>query len=403
MVRLSMRIGMIANTYKPYISGVTNYIALNKEFLEHAGHEVFVFTFGDEEYRDEETNVIRSPGLPLVDTGFFISLNFNRRARKLLYSMDLVHAHHPFQSGNLALRYCKPRNIPIVYTNHTRYDLYAQAYLPFLPDTISETALRAYLPTFCRACDLVIAPSQGLRQVLANLGVDSPVEVVPNGVDLIPFQNEAHPIRRIDLGIPEDHVILLYVGRLGPEKNLPFLLRAFSGIAQALEKVSLLIIGDGPERDNLQDQAVHLGLGSRAIFTGFVPYLDLPKYMVAGDAFTTASVTEVHPLSVIEAMASGLPVLGIASPGIEDSIQDGATGYLSTEDIAAFTAKMMLLVTDHENRKQMSEQARLAARQYDIRQTTQQLLVHYQRLYTIKHNTRVSLRSRLARALDRWT
>ena len=396
-----MKIGMITNSYKPYISGVTNYILLNKKFLEKAGHEVYVFTFGDEDYEDGELNVVRSPGMPLVDSGFYISLSFNRRARRLLYSMDLVHIQHPFQSGNLALRYCKPRNIPVVFTNHTRYDLYAQAYLPFLPDSVGETALRAYLPTFCRACDLVIAPSQGLRQVLIHLGVDSPIEVVPNGVDLIPFQEELHPIERLSLGIPEDHVVLMYVGRLGPEKNLSFLLQAFGGTAQALEKVSLVMVGDGPERIKLQDQVTQMGLPARIKFTGFVPYPELPNYMALGDAFITASVTEVHPLSVIEAMAAGLPVLGIASPGIEDSIQDGVTGYLSTEDIAAFTAKMVLLVTDHENRNRMSEQARQAAEKYDIRHTTKLLLEHYERLYKIRLSTKQSLHNRLVRALDR--
>jgi len=398
-----MKIGMLTNAYKPYISGVTNHIALSKKFLELAGHEVYVFTFGDEDYKDDEPNIIRSPGLPLVDTGFYISLRLSSAARKLLYTMDLVHVHHPFQSGNLALRYCKPRGIPVVFTNHTRYDLYAQAYLPFLPDAISETALRAYLPAFCRACDLIISPSKGLQQVLVHLGVDAPIEVIPNGVDLTPFQQTHEPINAAKLGIPKDHVILMYVGRLGPEKNLPFLIRAFGGLAQALEKVSLVLVGEGPEHDNLLDQAFHAGLDHRIRFTGFVPYNELPSYLAMADAFVTASVTEVHPLSVIEALASGLPVLGIASPGVEDTVKDGETGYLTTHDLAAFTAKMVLLVTDHEARKRMSEKARQSAQDYDIRHITQILLRHYDRLYQASRQARQGVSKRLIRMLDRWS
>ena len=71
-----MKIGMMADTYKPYVSGVTNYIALNKQALEAAGHEVYVFTFGDLEYKDDEQRILRSPGLPLADTGFYLSLRY---------------------------------------------------------------------------------------------------------------------------------------------------------------------------------------------------------------------------------------------------------------------------------------------------------------------------------------
>jgi glycosyltransferase involved in cell wall biosynthesis len=97
-----MRIGMMVDVYKPYISGVTNYIVLNKRHLERAGHDVYVFTFGNIEYEDDEPRVIRSPGLPLADTGFYLSLRYSREAKKLLQSMDVVHVHHPFLSGRLA-------------------------------------------------------------------------------------------------------------------------------------------------------------------------------------------------------------------------------------------------------------------------------------------------------------
>ncbi len=179
-----MRIGMMADVYKPHVSGITHYISLNKRYLEEAGHEVFIFTFGDLDYADDETGVIRSPGFPLVDTGYTLNFRYSRQAKALLQTMDLVHVHHPFLSGRLALRYCRPLRIPVVFTNHTRYDLYAQAYLPLLPEEISGTFLQTYMPPFCAAVDLVISPSAGMAGVLRGLGVTSPVEVVPNGVDL---------------------------------------------------------------------------------------------------------------------------------------------------------------------------------------------------------------------------
>lgn len=395
-----MRIGMMADVYKPHVSGITNYIALNKRYLEEQGHQVFVFTFGDEDYQDDERNVIRSPGLPLLDTGYYISLQYSLEARRLLRTMDLVHVHHPFLTGSLALRYCRPRGIPVIFTNHTRYDLYAQAYLPGVPDVIGVTALQKYLPSFCRGCDLVISPSQGMRKVLVNFGVNVDIDVVPNGVNLTPFQ-ELQPLQREKFGFSKDDVLFAYAGRLGPEKNLTFLLRSFSGILEAYDHVGLIFIGDGPERENLQDMVAHRGLEQRVYFTGMIPYAEMPHYLSMVDAFVTASITEVHPLSVIEAMAAGLPVVGIQSPGVGDTIQDGVTGLLATEaDLAAFTAKMIKLAIEHDNRRAMGQAARLAAQDYSIQRTTKMMLERYERVVYQADGRKRKPRARFTRFLD---
>ena len=86
-----MRIGMMADAYKPHVSGITNYIDLNKRYIEKAGHEVFVFTFGDQDYHDDELRVIRSPGLPLVDTGYYLSFSYNRHYFILKREQSHVH------------------------------------------------------------------------------------------------------------------------------------------------------------------------------------------------------------------------------------------------------------------------------------------------------------------------
>ena len=377
-----MRIGMMADAYKPHVSGITNYISLTKRFLEKAGYEVYVFTFGGGDYQDDESNIIRTRGMPLVDTGLYFSARHSSQAQKLLRNMDLIHVHHPFTSGQLAIRYCRAQGIPLIFTNHTRYDLYAHAYLPMVPDALGDAFLRAYLPSFCKACDLVIAPSPGLKDVLINLGVEASIEVIPNGVDIKPFQSVEGSIARNELGFKEEDIILTYMGRIGPEKNLPFLLRAFAGIAGAYDNVGLLIIGDGAERENLEDRVRIMGISDRVHFTGMIPYPDLPAYMSVADAFVTASVTEVHPLSVIEAMASGLPVVGIQSPGVGDTIEDGVTGFLAPEeDLAAFTAKLSRMVTDHEARQKMSQQAIDTSKIYSIENTTQIMIDRYQKLY----------------------
>jgi 1,2-diacylglycerol 3-alpha-glucosyltransferase len=375
-----MRIGMMTDTYKPHVSGVTNYISLNKRFLEDQGHEVYVFSFGDPKYEDNEQNVVRSPGLQVKDSGFFLNVSHSQRVRALLQTMDIVHVHHPFLSGQLALRYCKPLSIPIVFTSHTRYDLYIQSYFPWLPEGIGASFLQAYLPLFCRSIDLVISPSRGMEYVLCNLGVDIAVKVIPNGVDLESFRKANQPIERASLGFSEDDVILIYMGRIAPEKNLPFLLKSFSGLAQTYEFARLLVIGGGPELEAIQNLAGGIGIAKKTKFTGMIPYLDLVNYLAIGDIFVTASITEVHPLSLIEAMSTGLPVLGIASPGIEETVTDGETGLLSMNNLADFTARMVKLVTEKDLRREMGYKARLSAENYAIEKTAMLILEEYERL-----------------------
>ncbi len=376
-----MRIGMMVDTYKPHVSGITNYIDLNKRYLEKAGHEVFVFTFGDLEYQDDEPRVFRSPGLPLADTGYYLSLRYSRAARKVLQIMDVAHVHHPFLSGRLALHYCRPLEIPIIFTNHTRYDLYAQAYLPIVPEELGQSLLQAYMPSFCAAMDLVISPSAGMEKILRQLGVESRIEIVPNGVDLRPF-HEASPLSRAEFGYKEDDILLVYAGRVAVEKNLDLLLRSFAGVSQALDNVRLLIVGGGPKpiQEELNSLIVELGIVNRVRFTGMINYNELPSYLAMCNVFVTASVTEVHPLSVIEGMAAGLPIVGIQSPGVGDTVEEGVTGFLSTHDLAAYTAKLTRLCLDPKLIRQMGASARKASTQYAIERTSQLILKHYERL-----------------------
>jgi len=396
-----MRIGMMADVYKPHVSGVTNYIALNKAQLEQMGHQVFVFSFGAGDYIDDEINIIRSPSLPLLDTGYYFSLRYTRSARRLLQTMDVVHVHHPFLSGTLALLYCRQRGIPIIFTNHTRYDLYAQAYLPIMPDVVGNAALQSYMPAFCRSCDMVVSPSPGMRDVLKQFGVDVPIEVVPNGVDLKPFQNPGRPVERMELGFATSDVVLLFVGRLGPEKNLDFLLRSFTGAVQAYDHLRLVLIGGGPERENLEDWVNRTGNQHAVRFVGPIAYDQMPRYMAMADAFVTASVTEVHPLTVIEAMAAGLPVVGINSPGIGDTVKDGVTGFLvPQEDIAMYTAMMIRMAVDTSSRQRMGQQARLEAPNYAIERTCNMMLERYERVIHGSVGRKQTLRVRVDRFIE---
>jgi glycosyltransferase involved in cell wall biosynthesis len=374
-----MRIGMMLDTYKPYISGVTNAVSLLKRALEALDHQVYIFTFGGLDYTDDEARVIRSPGVPLTKEGYTMGLRYTLKARRMLYRMDVVHVHHPFLSGSLALRYCRPMGIPIVCTNHTRYDLYAKVYLPFVPQDVADKMLQVYLSSFYKDCNLVITPSAGMRDVLNALKINAPIEVIPNGVDLQPFRQVQQPIPRTQFGFSDQDTVLICVGRVSKEKNVAALLSAFEYIAPAVPSCRLLIVGDGPERDDLIRQVSEHQLADKVHFTGLVAYDQLPGYLAAADAFITASVTEVHPLTVIEAMAAGLPVIGIHSPGISDTVEHECSGLLA-KDEDELPDHILRIVRDPAGRRQMAECARRMAEVYSIQRNAQAILTHYETL-----------------------
>lgn len=372
-----MKIGMLTDVYKPVINGITNFCSLCKKEMEEAGHQVTIFTFGQPDQPSQEPGIVRSPAIPLSDTGYHFSLLYSREARELIQTMDILHTHHPFISGRLATRYGHQYNLPIVFTNHTRYDLYAQAYLPLVPPVLTNILLESFLPSFTTLCDLVIAPSASIKKVLFDLGVKKEIHVVPNGIDISRYRGQTIRKQRSELGIPEDAIVIVYCGRLAVEKNLEMLIHAFKGASLAAPEAHLVIIGSGPAEFELKEQA--LGI-PRIHFIGHVDYDSVPAYLSGADVFATTSITEVHPLSVIEALATGLPVVAIRSPGIVDTVRHGIDGYLVDNDLSEFTAMLVRIMLEPERRAEMAKSAFERSQEFDIRTTVKTLLGLYERV-----------------------
>jgi glycosyltransferase involved in cell wall biosynthesis len=376
----AMRVGQLTDIYKPFINGVTNFVSLHKHVLESWGHKVFVFTPGYEDYEDDELNVIRSPAIPLSDTGYQLNLSLSRRARRKIVTMDVLHVHHPFINAQQAMSLAKRHDIPVVFTNHTRYQLVTRYYLPLALEGLSRTFIETYLPHFAEQCDLVVAPSRGIKRTLEEIGVTRPIEVIPNGVDVARLQNPSAPLSKHDLGLPERAIAAITVGRLGPEKNLPFMLQAFNRAATKVDDLHLVIIGKGREEGYLEEMVRMLGMTARVHLVGEVPYDEVPNWLALGDFFVITSVSESHPLSMLEALAAGLPAVGILGPGVEDTIVDGVNGLSSLEDVDAFAAQIQRLAMQPDLRARLAAGARETSSQYDIHNTSRRLLAHYERL-----------------------
>ncbi len=380
-----MRIGMFADMYLPHISGVTNHIALYKRRFEELGHEVFVFTFGDLDHADTEPNIVRSGGLPWGDTGWRAAVVFSPEARRLIQTLDVAHVHHPFQSGPLALMACRRHGIPLVFTNHTRYELYSDSYASFVPRGLRYWFIRQVLRRFCRAADLVIAPAASIAEWLGEFAGYRDAVVVPNGIDVERFANPAERRSREEFGFAPEDMVLVYAGRLGPEKNTEWLAREFARAAATEPRLRLLVIGDGPSADDARAVLAQAGVADRAHFTGLVDYALVPGYEAVADAFVTGSITEVHPLVVLEAMAAGLPVLAVSSPGIADTVTDGQSGLLAPGAADGALAERMLAVArDAQLRERLRAGARAAADAYSFAHTADVVLAHYERLVCMR-------------------
>jgi len=371
---------MFADMYKPHLSGVTNYISLYKRRFEELGHEVWVFTFGHTEYADDEARVIRSPAIPWGDTGWQMGLVLTSEAKRIIPTLDVAHVHHPFVSGRVALEYCQPAGIPIVFTNHTRYDLYSDAYAWFMPQTMRYSYIRRYLNEFAHDIDLVLAPSPGIKQWLSEFGVTDDSVLLSNCVDTEPFRNPAAPRSREEFGFPADSVVFCYLGRVSAEKNMGLLTHAFIRAAGEVPDVCLLVLGEGTELTETKKAFEEAGLSSRVHFAGLTAYAEVPDYLAAADVFVTASVSEVHPLVIMEAFAAGLPAIGVHSPGVGDIVEDGVTGFLTPEDAGAFAARIAEMAADRELRERLASAAGKTAARYDVRIMAEELMAHYERL-----------------------
>lgn len=193
------------------------------------------------------------------------------------------------------------------------------------------------------------------------------ITVVPNGVDLEQFSEISalrQPMRR-KLGVPDTDLVLVFVGRLITSKGLDYLLRSMPAILQQVSNSRLVIVGDGTDRPLLKKLTLELKLQDKVLFAGMVPNEEVPGYLAASDIFVFPSLSEGFGIVVVEAMASGLPVVTTNVTGLPEIIEDGRNGLLvepeSPEQIAE---KVLLLAKSDALRKSMAENNRVRARYY---------------------------------------
>jgi len=344
-----MRILMISDTYLPQINGVATSIYLSKKYLEMRGHEVYIVAPVKPDYEDK---VLVVPGIPFPMEKQH-RVVFANHVKILEYALEhkveIIHSHDPMALGMRALKVQKDLKLPHIHTYHTLLTEYRH-YVPppFTPD---RRTVEEFSRWFCNKVNVVIAPTEEIKNELINYKVQRPIEVLPTGIDTIDFSQPPRRQIREEYGIPKDVRLLMYAGRLAKEKNLEFLSRVVARYMKANKDVWFLIVGDGPERKDIEKFFEDDGLANKTIFTGYVPHKEIKDYYKASDLFVFASLTETQGLVVLEALASGTPVVAIAYKGVANVLVNGegaiTTGIDEEEFYSAINSAL-------ENKEQLS-------------------------------------------------
>ena len=375
-----MRIGIFTDSYRPYTSGVVKSIDTFSRELRNKGHETFIFSPSYPNIEKEE-NVFRFISVPAPTNRDFtlaIPLSLHISATIKRTKLDLIHVQSPFFMGHLGSRSAKRHRLPLVFTYHTLYDQYTH-YMPFLQNT-SKQFMRALGVDFANKCDLVITPTGVVKDYLVENGVKVPIASIPTGLTMEEFQEYDAGWLRNNYRIPKDHTVLLFVGRLGKEKNLNFLLRAFQQVLQVEPRVTLVLVGSGPEEQGLRALIKDMGMSRHVVFTGLRQKNDVINCYAGSDIFVLPSVTETQGIVLLEAKALGVPSVAVSAFGAKEMIRHGEDGYLSPEREEDFSRFLLKLVQDPALRAEMSRKALENARYFSAEYTTERLIREYEKL-----------------------
>ena len=329
----AFRVGLFTECYRPIQNGIVASLDALACALRGSERDYALVTPAMPNFRDDDARVIRVPSLPLpTRTAYRLTVPYLSRS---LDDVSIVHAHSPFVTGWLGARFARRARVPLVFTYHTQLEAYAH-YVPFQRDATCRAVSRL-TRAYANGADAVIVPTHAMESHLRALGVTSRIEIVPSGIDCARF---ARGVRRDDLrarfGAAAHERLVIIVGRLGREKNVDLALEVFARLGDT--RARLAIVGDGTHRVELERACVRLGIASRVCFAGEFAREDLPDVYASADAFIFTSRTETQGLVLVEALASGVPIVAIDTPATVDVL--GGLGTLVSGDVAAFAAAL---------------------------------------------------------------
>ena len=428
-----MRIGLFTDTYRPTINGITFVVETLKNQLESQGHEVYVFcparTMRPGKYTDltqEDDRVIRFPSFK---SGFFedfdITLMFPPSVLRQVKEMelDIVHIFTPSQVGLMGINMAFKNDIPFVVQHCTDLYEFVEHYPNVLPGVLALVGIVFPMNVKLKGHDIgeiikMYRPRQAVkwnRQIIAKsitllyskasaaiaLSRKSQaqlegwqygryrydVSLMPNGVDALPKPaiDELASFRS-RWGLKESDEVFGFVGRLGEEKNLPILIKAFDKIGQARPKAKLLFVGDFEYRAKLEAMAARSRYSERIIFTGSMPRERLGLAYAAMNVFVFPSLKDTQGWVLHEAAHARLPIV-LIDRGVSEVVEDGKSGYFAKNNATDMARKIVDLLSSPKKRQAFGERSKQLAMKYTEKKQAAKLAKLYEDLI-VEHDKR---------------
>lgn len=364
-----MNIGLFTDTYFPQVSGVATSIKTLRDELIAQGHHVYIFTTTDPkaEHDDVEAGIYRFASIPFVSfpqrriafRGVFRAIKLAKK-----FKLDIVHNQTEFALGAMGKIVAHELNIPCLHTYHTMY----QDYLHYIANghIIKPRNVATFAHLYLKNMTGVIAPSERVLDTLESYHVESPIRVIPTGINLQVYRQHDSLATieklRAKYGYDSETPVLLSLSRLAYEKNIHALIEAMPDILAQKPAAQLLIVGDGPARQTLERQVRQMNLTNHIQFAGEVSNDNVYHYYQMANVFVSASDSESQGLTYDEALASDLPIVVMRSKYTDELIDDPAIGtsFQKQEDLV----KGVLYYLNHPENDEFHE--RRQQKLYDI-------------------------------------
>lgn len=383
-----MRIGLFTDTYPPYINGVSTSVQMLENSLRKKGHKVFIVTVNPDSmsYQFEDNGrIIRIPGIPTGIYDYRLTTAYPIRAVNKIkeWNLDIIHSHTEFGIGTFARVISKQFDIPIVHTYHTMYEDYVHYITKGYFDKSSKKVVEHFTKFYCdKTIEELIVPTKKTYDLFKDkYKYDRNVHIIPTGIEIERFYKENIKEEKLlnlkeKYNLNNDEVIIIFVGRVASEKSIDFLINNHKEIIHKNKKCKLIIVGDGPDLEKYKKLTIKNRIEKNVIFTGKVPWEDIPLYYNLADIFVTASHTETQGLTVIEAMAASLPVVALDDESFRNTVIDSLTGYLF-KNKKDYLNRINELVNDESVRLKMGSQSRINSETYSSKYFAERVLTVY--------------------------
>jgi N-acetyl-alpha-D-glucosaminyl L-malate synthase BshA len=366
-----MKIIFLVPAFPPKVIGGTEIATYHlAKYLTIRDEEVHIITYVDiKDSEESEKEKFHIHSIKLINIPFFGILLFWIKVLFILKKIkpDVIHAQNIDMGvgGFLAKLFF---NTPYIV-----YGRGVEVYSPWLfKNTISRII-------FKNASE-VIALTEDMKQKMNKIYKRN-IIVIPNGLDIRKFSNWSKDKIRAQMNITNDEKIIIFVGRLHSVKGVEYLVEAMKYITQKNEKARLIIVGDGPEREKLETLVKKLDINRNVLFIGRISNEDIPKYMIMSDVLVLPSLQEGFPNTLLEAMASGLPIIATNVGGIPEIIKNGENGFLvEPKNSEAIAEKVLCFLENNELRKMVIEKNIETVKRYRWEDITEKLEEKYKRI-----------------------